>query len=96
MAVAFDATYSGDGATIENYRKILSSMSVSPGGKHPGNGCLFHWATEIPGGFRVTDVWESREQFDEFLQRLGPTADAAGVPEPEIEFFEVANYLTAA
>jgi hypothetical protein len=51
---------------------------------------LFHWAEEIPGGFRVTDVWASRKDWDKF--------EATGIPgqmgEPKKEFHEVVNFLT--
>jgi hypothetical protein len=96
MAIAFDATYEGEGASLENYHKILEQLNATPEGPHPGAGCLFHWITETPGGFRVTDVWMTRAQLDAFLDRLGPIASELGVPEPQMTEFEVANYLTAA
>ena len=47
-------------------------------------------------GLRVVDVWESKEQFDTFAQeQIGPFAQQVGFPgPPEIQFFEVHNYLT--
>ena len=45
MAVAVEAAFRGPGATVENYKKALTLMGVSPGGKHPDPSCLFHSMT---------------------------------------------------
>jgi hypothetical protein len=96
MAVAVELSYHGPGATLDNYHQILEQLGgVQPEGPHPDPGCLFHWITEIGGGFRVTDVWRSQEQFEQFAQdRIGPIGQQLGVPEPQVKFIEVANYLT--
>jgi hypothetical protein len=90
MAIAVELTYRGPGATAEAYNKVLSDAGITPGGSHPDPECLFHWATTIPGGFRVTDVWTSREKWDAF--------EATGIPAqmgtPKTEFYDVVNYLT--
>ncbi len=90
MAIAVELTYRGPEATVEGYNKILSDAGITPGGSHPDPECLFHWATEVPGGFRVTDVWTSREKWDAF--------EATGLPgqlgTPTKDFYEVVNYLT--
>jgi hypothetical protein len=48
-------------------------------------------------GIRVTDVWETAEQFERFAEeRIGPITEAVGVPSPpELEYYDVHNYLTA-
>ena len=50
-----------------------------------------------PAWIRVTDVWNSREQFDAFAQeQIGPiTAEVGITGPPEFTFFEVHSYLTA-
>jgi len=47
-------------------------------------------------GFRVIDVWESREAFDRFAQEeIGPRTREAGITdEPDMRFYEAHNYLT--
>jgi hypothetical protein len=47
-------------------------------------------------GIRVTDVWESREQFKRFSQeKIQPyTAEVGITSPPQVTFFEVHNYLT--
>lgn len=85
------------GATVDQYDQIIEKMGFSPGGAG-AHGCLFHWVTRTDNGMRVTDVWESREQFEKFAQeQIGPYAAEVGLPNPpQTSFFEVHNYLTAA
>jgi hypothetical protein len=64
----------------------------------PGDpGLLFHWVTKAADGIRVTDVWESQEQFAKFAEeKIGPVTQEVGVPgPPDVQFFEVHNYMTA-
>jgi hypothetical protein len=42
----------------------------------------------------VTDVWETREAFDQFAQeQIGPQTAAVGLGEPQIAFHEAHNYF---
>jgi hypothetical protein len=69
-----------------------------PDGRPPG--LLFHAAGASPdGGWRIVDVWESREVFDRFLETkvmpaiaelLGPEALEQGEP-PRIESWPTHN-----
>jgi hypothetical protein len=97
MAVALELSYNGPGATSANYNQLLQRLGVSPGGRHPDPDCLFHWIAETPSGFRVTDVWTSRAQFDEFVQNtIGPIAQQLGIPDPSrVNETQIANFLTA-
>jgi hypothetical protein len=71
-------------------------MGATPEGRHPDPVGLFHWVTGIGGGFQVTDVWQTREHSSSScgtsLDRFG---DQVGLPQPQIKFFDVANFLTA-
>ena len=69
MAIAVEAAFRGQGATLENYFKSIEIMGAAPEGRHPDPGCLFHWVTETGGGFDVTDVWQTREQFEQSRER---------------------------
>ncbi len=85
-----------EGGTLEQYDQVLQKMGLQPGG--PGfPGLLFHWVTRTDNGVRVTDVWESRCQFEKFAQeKIFPITQEVGVPgPPDIQFLEVHNYLTA-
>jgi hypothetical protein len=68
----------------------------------PPEGLIFHWAGEVDGQWTITDVWESREDFDRFReQRLFPAIEqvsgmdpaAEGGPQPEVSEFAVHSYF---
>jgi hypothetical protein len=98
MAVAIVLNHHGPGATLANYFALLDKLGVPHPGPHPNPDCLFHWATDIPGGFRVTDVWTSQDEFEKFYRNIIlPDAQQIGIPQPRhADFFPVANYLTGA
>ena len=94
MAVGVQLDFKG--ATLKQYDEVVQRMGFRAGG--PGApGGLFHWVTKTSDGLRVTDVWDSRDTFEKFAQeKIGPITQDVGVPNPpEIQFFEVHNYLTA-
>ena len=94
MAVAVEATSDSPPA---DYYEGPTTLGTAPGGSHPDAGCLFHWMTETDdGGWRVVDVWETREQAEAFIQgKVGPVMQQLGASEPQIRFVDVSNYLTA-
>src|SRR4051794_34066300 len=98
MAIAVELSFRGPGATLQNYFKAIQKIPATPGGPHPDSACLFHWVTEGPGGhgYRVTDVWQTREDFDRFTRvTIQPISAELGLPGPhQTNFFEVANFLT--
>jgi hypothetical protein len=63
-------------------------------GDFPPDGLDYHVAFGSDGNFRVSEIWDSREQFEAFGQRLMPLLSEMGVElagEPEI--FEVHNII---
>jgi hypothetical protein len=90
MAIAVEVLYPG--ATTDQYDATLTAMGIVAGAQHPG--ALFHWATQTDAGVRVTDVWESKEEFDRFAaDQVAPAAHEGGLPEPEMRFIDVHNYM---
>ena len=81
---------------LEQYDEVIKRMGFEPGGAG-GPGALFHWVTKTDDGVRVTDVWESKEDFEKFAEeKIGPITNEVGVQsQPEIQYFDVHNYLTA-
>ena len=92
MAIAAQLDFKG--ATLAQYDQVIQKMGLHPGGPTPP-GALFHWVAQTADGIRVVDVWQSREQFEAFAQQqIGPITKEVGIPsEPELQFFEVHNYL---
>jgi hypothetical protein len=84
--------------TLEQYDEVIERMGLQPGAAGPP-GCLFHWvAATDGGGLRVTDVWETAEQFQQFAEtQIGPITQEVGVEgPPQVTTYEVHSYLTAA
>jgi len=92
MAVAVQLDFKG--VTLEQYDQAMERMGLLPGGPSAREE-LFHCVMKTDDGFRIIDVWESREAFEQFLEaRIRPVAPEVGVSEPpEIQFFEVHNYF---
>ena len=84
------------GMTLDQYDETVKRMGFEPQGAG-APGCVFHWVTKTPDGIRVTDVWERQEDFETFQkEKLGPITQEVGVQaQPEIQYSDVHNYLTA-
>jgi len=93
MAIAVVLDFNG--STLDQYDQVIKAMGLTPGGKGAPGG-ISHWVTPTADGFRVTDVWQSKEKFDQFAaEHIMPNAMAAGMTSPPvIQFFEVHNYFT--
>jgi hypothetical protein len=85
----------GPGVTQESYKQLTEKMFGNfPMTKEQSpEGLIIHSAGQSDQGYYVYDIWESKEQFQRFLEgQLGPAvqelgADAGGSPTPQ--FFEI-------
>jgi hypothetical protein len=56
----------------------------------PPAGNRFRMAGPMDGGWRVISLWDSREQFQDFLdERLRLTLDDPGGQQPTVSFWEI-------
>jgi hypothetical protein len=63
--------------TAQEYRAVLDYMGVE---KRPAAGIYLHLTTTTEFGYRIVEVWERKEGFDEFLEtRLVPATKALGI-----------------
>jgi hypothetical protein len=85
MAVVMDLRWSG--ITPEQYLRTLELVRWE---EEKPDGALFHVASFDDDGIRVTDVWESEDHWNRFLeQRLMPGIEEAGITgQPETEMRE--------
>ena len=82
--------FAPDGTTTDQYEQVLRRLEES--GNWPPDGLDYHVAFGSPGDLRVSEIWDSREQFEAFGPLLMPLLQDAGVQlagEPEV--FEVHN-----
>jgi hypothetical protein len=52
---------------------------IEESGKFPPDGLEFHVAFSSGGSFRISEIWDSKEQLEAFGQRLMPTLTEGGV-----------------
>ncbi|HEY3042220.1 MAG TPA: hypothetical protein VGJ66_26055 [Pyrinomonadaceae bacterium] len=65
------------GMSPDEYRAVLDYMGVE---KKPAVGIYLHLTYTTDFGYRIIEVWDSKEGFDEFLeQRLAPATKALGI-----------------
>ena len=92
MAVAMLLEWPGQ--SKEQYDELMKRVALET---DPPDGGLFHVAGPMPGGWRVVDVWESREAFERFAEeRLRPAVKEVGIPGmPEPEFYPIQGVWVA-
>jgi hypothetical protein len=78
--------------TSEQYNSV--GQKLEEGGHWPPEGLLAHVCFGTSGNLRVSEVWESREQQEQFAQNLMPVLQEENVElTGEPEFLEVEGYL---
>jgi hypothetical protein len=63
--------------TAEKYNATMPNIQAS--GEFPPDGLDYHVAFSSGGSFRVSEIWDSKEQFEAFGQRLMPILAAGGI-----------------
>ena len=65
------------GMTAEKYDETLPLIEAS--GQWPPDGLEYHVAFMANDAFRVSEIWDSMEQFEAFGQRLMPILTEHGI-----------------
>ena len=65
------------GLTAEDYDRTMPLIEAS--GEFPPDGLEYHVAFSSGGSFRVSEIWDSKDQFEAFGQRLMPILTESGV-----------------
>ena len=89
MAILIRFTPSG--MTSEQYNAV--GQKLQEGGHWPPQGLLAHVCFGPSGNLRVSEVWESREQQEQFAADLMPVLQEENIDPGEPEFLEVEGYL---
>jgi hypothetical protein len=79
-----------DGVTEEQYDAVMEKLGLD---EDPPDGGMFHLAGSTDDGIRVIDVWESEEQFKQFMEdRLAAVTQEVGMEgQPVVEFLPLRN-----
>jgi hypothetical protein len=73
------------GLTREQYDEVSRRMEAA--GDWPPDGMDMHVLFGAEGDLRVSEIWDSEEEFRSFASRLMPVLDEVGVPYSEPEVF---------
>ncbi len=63
------------------------------GGDFPPDGLEYHIAFVVDGGIRVSEIWDSREKWEAFGERLMPILADVGIEPGDPEVFEIHNII---
>ena len=80
------------GVTTEQYDESIRRLEKS--GDWLPEGLEFHVAFKSNGSFKVSEIWDTREQFDAFGERLMPVLKDVGIElSGEPEMLEIYNII---
>lgn len=77
--------------TAEQYDESVSRLQES--GDFPPDGQDLHVCFGSDGNLRVSEVWDSKEQFEAFGEKLMPVLSDVGIEPGEPEIMEVHNVI---
>jgi hypothetical protein len=75
--------------TAEQYDQSVQRLEET--GVFPPDGMDYHVCFGTEGNLRVSEIWDSREQFEAFGQRLIPILSEVGIDPGKPEIHEVHN-----
>ena len=77
--------YAPEGMTAEMYEAVSEQLEAGP--DWPPEGLEYHVCFGDDGDLKVSEIWASRKQFDDFAEKVMPVIAAGGIRmsrEPEI------------
>jgi hypothetical protein len=77
--------------TAAQYDETLPKIEAT--GDWPPDGLDYHVCFGTDGDLKVSEIWDSREQFEAFGERLIPVLADAGIEAGEPAVFEVHNIV---
>ena len=77
--------------TTEQYDETIRSLEGT--GDFPPDGLEYHVCFLADGNVRVSESWDSLEQFQAFGERLMPVLAEAGIDPGQPEMFEIHNII---
>jgi hypothetical protein len=69
--------FTPDAVTTEQYAESIRRLKAT--GEWPPNGLDYHVASGTEGSLEVTEIWDTREQFEAFGERLMPILADFGI-----------------
>ena len=78
-------------ASLTQQQYDESVRRLRQAGDFPPNGMDYHVCFGSDGNLRVSEIWDSREQWEAFGERLMPLLADVGIQPGEPDVFEVYN-----
>ncbi len=92
MAIALVIEFPG--VSREQYDRTMRDLRLDGADPESPRGMLLHIAGPAEGGWQVVNVWETRADFDRFLDSdLGRALKNAGISTPRVREFSVYKAL---
>lgn len=85
------ARFTPANVTTQKYDESVRRLEES--GVWPPDGLEYHVAFGSEGNFRVSEIWDSQEQFEAFGKRLMPLLAEIGIEPGEPEVLEIHNIV---
>lgn len=83
--------FSPEAMTSAKYSEVISSLAAAGEGSPAGR--IFHVAFGDPNNLHVSDIWDSRESFENFALTLVPILEDLGIGSGEPEQIAVFNTI---
>ena len=84
--------FSPKSMTAEQYDRTVRILEEREGA-WPPDGLDYHVCFGSEPNLKVSEIWDSREQFDAFGERLMPVLEEAGIDPGEPEIVEIHNII---
>jgi hypothetical protein len=78
--------------SAEQYDRVIQKLDQAGQGSPAGRS--YHSAFEVGGNIHVFDVWESKEQFEEFGKTLMPILQEEGIDPGQPDVSPMHNVIT--
>jgi hypothetical protein len=77
--------------TAQQYDETIRRLQESGG--FPAEGLDYHVCFGTEGSLRVSEIWDSREQLEEFGRRLAPVLAEVGIDPGQPELLDIHNII---
>ena len=77
--------------TTEQYDEAVQRLEEA--GEIPADGLDYHVCFKVDGNLRVSEIWDSREKFDAFGEKLMPVLQDIGIEPGEPKELEIHNII---
>jgi hypothetical protein len=77
--------------STDQYDEVVRRLEEE--GDFPPDGLDYHVCFLVDGGVRVSEIWDSREKFEAFGERLMPKLSDAGIDPGEPKELEIHNVI---